>query len=540
MSVRGFGVGSALVLGLLVMTLGLTLAASSSTHLHMLSVAESQSVCEDAAQSVVAMACERVTREPEFAGSLEFQGARLSFDAVQAERWGIPVSINNYGKSGSLVTASGLQIPRDSFYLVANCRARGQSRTAQAIYNIPPFPYAIAADGAIDCLGGLLVGSVTSGRESELDQVLQPSHLASNSDAPQAIKLGPQSLVKGDVQACGQIELDAQAVVEGQLKPGHSRLSLPHYPLRDFDPEAKGFTSQTLPANFAGSMNLTGANRGSGNCRIQGDLKLDGGMLYVDGDLTIDGNLSGQGAVVVTGAMHVGHQTRFGAQDGMAILTGGLLEIQGQDRNASQIRGMIYSEGGLKARQVSLWGGLVAEKGEVKLDNCAVVESQALQDIKVNVSQATGESAATFYLSPDGSSVNTYEMSQTLPAPPYMTVQVSYRNGVYEAYMVGKNDTTPATLALFSAFRTNGTTLPELIYNFNLEVAHRIQNDQNNPYGLGITCNLTESGLAGYLNQSQTNTGPTGGPVRSNLYDFSPSQFLSLRERAALVLWKEN
>lgn len=536
MSVRGFGVGSALVLGLLVMTLGLSLAAASTTHLQVLSTGESQSVCEDAAQSVVAMACERVTREPGFKGSLEFQGARLSFDPVQAQRWGIPVSINNYGQSGSLTTPSKLLIARDSFYLVGRCEQRGQSRTVEAIYNVPPFPYAIAAEQSINGINGLLVGSVESGAESSLGALL-PSHLASNSSDPKAVQLGPQSLVKGDVQACGQIELDPHAVVEGQLKPGHSRLTLPKYPLRDFDPQAKGFTSQSLPANFAGSMNVNGATRGSGPCRIQGDLKLDGGILYVDGDLTIDGNLSGQGAVVTTGALHVGHQTRFGAQDGMAILTGGLLDIQGQNRESSQIRGMIYSEGGLRASQVSLWGGLVAGKGEVQLDNCAVVESQALQEVKVDIRQTTQTSTTTIYLAPGGSSSGQYEMTATRPpSPPFMAVQLHIENGQYHAYMVGKYDTTPETIGSFSAFRVSAPTLLGLIANFNHEVAVRVGGN-----GSGIYCNLTESGLAGFYGGTPNNQ-PTIGTVNthSHLYDFSPSQFLSLRDRASLVLWKEN
>ena len=542
MSFRGFGVGSALVLGLLVMTLGLSLAAASTTHLQVLSTGESQSVCEDAAQSVVAMACERVTREPGFKGSLEFQGAQLSFDPVQAQRWGIPVSINNYGQSGSVTTPSKLLVARDSFYLVGRCEQRGQSRTVEAIYNVPPFPYAIAAEQSINGINGLLVGSVESGSESNLGALL-PSHLASNSSDPKAVQLGPQSLVKGDVQACGQIELDPHAVVEGLLKPGHSRLTLPKYPLRDFDPQKKGFTSQSLPANFAGSMNLNGASRGSGPCRIQGDLKLDGGLLYVDGDLTIDGNLSGQGAVVTTGALRVGHQTRFGAQDGMAILTGGLLEIQGQNRESSQIRGMIYSEGGLRASQVSLWGGLVAADGEVQLDNCAVVESRALQDIKVDLSQTTqGTSASTMYLSPGGSSSGQWEMSRTRPAaPPFFTVQLSIENGAYQAFLVTMNDTTsPPTISNFSAFRAQGPTLLALIADFNHQVATKIAQVPG-PNALGIYCNLTESGLAGFYGGTPQNPPSSGTTTtHSHQYDFGPSQFLSLRDRASLVLWKEN
>ncbi|GMU55829.1 MAG: hypothetical protein AMXMBFR33_49750 [Candidatus Xenobia bacterium] len=370
---RGLGLGTALIVVALLATIGLLIASLSVTHLGLMARESNQAIAGDLARSVLALSVERIFRDKTVGtpGQLEtltlpaWEGAPadcegvLSFDPTEAANRGIPLSLNNLLGGGATLGAGGQVVPVRSVHLVAVGSCNGVRCQIEAILNVPPFPYAIAADGPVASSGQLEVGAAESSPPAgvTVDQ-LDPAVLFSNAQ----IALGPATTIQGDLKAAGSISLDPGTSVSGLVQPNQAPSDVPVVPLASFDPEANGQAFSAIPDVSPAVPQLAGRWKRTGELHYLGNLELVGAVLFVDGNLTVDGSLSGTGLIVTTGSLTIAGQAQMTSADQVALVSGGNLSLNGSGKASSKIRGVLYSEGNFSAQHLRLEGGLITHR----------------------------------------------------------------------------------------------------------------------------------------------------------------------------------
>jgi len=317
--------------------------------------------------------------------------ARLTFDADQALRWGIPVSRNNLAGLDSL-PGYARTLPAYSVQLLAQGQSGGRTRLLEVILNQPPFKWAIASTGQVHSTGGLQVlgvkdfGTLINGIENLPPEQILPGHLVSDSSDGQALHLDSSvsapTLVTGDAQSMGGVNLGASTTVRGQVKQHAESAKLPEVVVENYDPAGVAGVQTISQSTLSSTLNVSGISRRTGSLTVnQGGLALDEGYLYVDGDLEIYGGLSGKGAIFSTGDVKVHGLSQFATSNLQAIVAKGNLELDGSGPGASSFQGLLMSGGGqLKARQVTLVGSFVGtsrngQGSNIDLDQVKLVAS---------------------------------------------------------------------------------------------------------------------------------------------------------------------
>ncbi len=582
---RGIGLGTTLIVVALVATLGFIVASASVNHLQLMARSGNQAYASDLARSAVALALDRVFAQPEFGapptagrtvtvhlpGAPEGSLGVLTFDPAEATALEVPVSTNNLQGAGSVVSPSGQTVPTQACHLVAVGRCRGVTRQVEVILARPPFPYAIVSEGPIVSLGGLLVGSLDPAHPGPAPEHLQPADLQSNAAGAGAIQLGPDSLIKGDVRAHGEIELNETEVL-GQVLAHQDPRSVPRMQVADYDP---GSSAATLQPHY-GDADLTGRLRASQAVAVDGDLRLQGALLYVDGDLTVDGSLLGSGIVVTTGRLTVRGQAEMASSDKLAILARQGIQLEGKGKASSSLRGVVYTEGGLSARQLRLEGALVAHGGDqeardVQLNDVAVVRDPAAA--KVSVAPAAGPTplpsgaspgnlaglgGTDIYIDADGhvavGDIGQGDAWQRLPNPlteDYFRVQLqSTSNG--KSYIVmcrdrgGRASTSPLYFSLAEDVpqdhAVDGQGMSALLAELRLVAGTSDPSLRT----LGALQGLIAAGVQARQGPAQgspapAQPSPTAGPAEpgATVYTVDPSSVLPLADAARIMLWRE-
>lgn len=385
----------------LVATLGFLIAGASVTHLRLMSRAENTAYALDLARSAAHLGIERIFSDRTFGsrsdrdstlnvrlpGAPAGSEAWLTFDAARAAALGLPPSVNNLDGTESRTAADGQVVPTQSVYLVAEARCRGVSRQACVLLYKPSFPYAASSDGPIISSGGLQVASRDAATPlgTPVEQ-MKPADIQSNATGARAIVLGPNSVIHGDLRASGGIQLDAEGGtrVLGELWENQDPRALPGLRAEDYDPGANAVGLQS----FYSQPTFTGKLRRAGSLAVTGDLELQGALLYVDGDLTVTGGLKGSGVVVTTGELTVTGQTEMTSADKVAVLSRGRISLQGQGEQGSNLRGVVYTEGGLEARRLRLEGALVSRSREqdVQLEQVTLLRDADASVVQIRVS----------------------------------------------------------------------------------------------------------------------------------------------------------
>ncbi|MEW6277588.1 MAG: hypothetical protein AB1758_03115 [Candidatus Eremiobacterota bacterium] len=423
---RGVGLGTALVVGALVATLGLVVTGTAVSHLGLMSRASNRAFASDLACSTLALGVERIFGDQDFGARVgvdqtltvtlpeapEGSVGLLSFDSAPAGTLGIPVSTNNIRGGGSVTAPDGQVVPLQSVRLVAVGRSRGTECQVEAVLHLPPFPYAAATDGAMVSQGRLDVGAVDADTApgTPVDQ-LKPAKILSNAPGL-SISLGPDSTINGDLLAGGSIQLDGGTRLLGQQYPNQTPRKLPRFRLQDYDP---GAAAGSLPTTGGA---ITGAIRRTGDVTVTGSLNLQGALVYVEGSLEVTGSVSGSGILVTTGGLKVDGQTAMQASDKVALLSGGRIELLGQDRSTSRLRGVVYTEGGLTARQLRLEGALVANKGDqaegvpVSLDDAMLLRDPGATRVEVSLSSPPPQ--VTVFFTPTAGWLTTPNLGMSL------------------------------------------------------------------------------------------------------------------------------
>ncbi len=370
---RGLGLGTALIVVALLSAIGLLMASLSVTHLGLMSRESNQAIAGDLARSALALAVGRIFHDKQLGtpghpltvqltswpGAPSDARGLLTFEPTQATSMSIPFSTNNLLGDGSVMGAEGIVVPLQGVHLVAVGRCNGITRRIDAILHVPPFPFAVAADGPLTSSGQLQVGaSEFSPPPGTTVDHMNPAVVASNA----GITLGPNTTVKGDLKATGSISLDPGTNVIGQVQPGYTHTEIPDLNLASYDPEASGKTFSAIGDEDQAAGSLGGRWKRTGNLHYAGDLELVGAVLYVSGNLTVDGSLKGTGLVITAGNMSIGGQAQMTSADQVALMAGGDLTILGSGPASSSIRGVVYSEGNFSARRLKLEGALITRQ----------------------------------------------------------------------------------------------------------------------------------------------------------------------------------
>jgi|GEM_PF-1111902 len=348
------------------------------------------------AESVIAKALEKVMKEPSYGKSSsttysypvtvksETNGnaaaGLLAFDPSVASsiqnpitngRENIPWSYNNLEVDASK-NGCGRTVPKFAIHLVGTGISNGVVRHVEAVLHIPPFPYAIAASGKFESQNGLLVAAVKeakyamNGASAIAPENLVPSHLASNSRDKKAIKLGKGTKITGDVRSSGGVELDPDggAEVQGKTICNADPIKMPKIDVTSYDPEVQKIEGiQQLPGSMDGQK-MEGVSKRKGDLTVNGDLTLDNGVMYVEGDLNIHGGVKGKGGLFVTGKTTIDRGASLDSTNTAVLISKGDVNLTGKGKDSSAFQGILYTEGNLKAEQITLLGAFLSNASD--------------------------------------------------------------------------------------------------------------------------------------------------------------------------------
>lgn len=538
---RGVGLGTTLIVVALVATLGFIVVGTSISHLQVMSHTSNAAVANDLARSVLHLALARVYQDPQFGtragedrslsitlpNAPEGSQGLLTFDPANSD---VPLSTNNLEGPGSVIDPAGKMVPSQSVLFVAEGRCRGVTRRVEAVLHLPPFPYAAASDGPIVSTGGLQVGSVDADTPAGAPVAdLKPATILSNALDAEAIVLGPNSTIKGDLRAGGGIQLDpgGGTTVLGQLYPHSDPRAVPRLVATDYDP---GTGAASLDPTYTDA-SFTGKLRRDGDLEVAHDLELQGALLYVDGDLTVHGSLTGSGILVTTGKLRVEGQTQMDSSDKVALLAQKGVQLLGKGRASSSLRGLIYTEGGFEAQQIRLEGALISSQGgptsdAVRLEDVSLLKddsaSKVTVDIAPTMSAGSGNMAA-LHLHTFGAIISHEEVPDPPPA-----------NFLY-AQIIAQPD---GTVYYYACEHLGGQKTKETQGYGDPAVV----NQPGQPFYQTLNGKLQDRDYQQMLRQVfQSGSGGIrgGGATPGETITVDPSRLLPLSDAARIVLWRQ-
>lgn len=391
----GGGLASTLMASAVIMTLAFAMASGSIANLTLNSRVENGATAGDLAESAAASCLSQVLRDSQWRGDVEVTlpsapggWGRVTFRNEQAGPWGVPVSVNNLDNSAALD-----QLGPNSLRIRAVGQYRGVTRSLTQVIAIPPFRYALASTGQINSRGGLTVASLedpsllAGGFDRLLDEQLKAGNMAGNRTGKDSVILqgspGRPVLVKGRVESTGQVSV-SQATVLGGVHENGNPAPVPQIQVNDYDPIDRTDLT-TLSDSQSSRLQLDKPTRRQGDLKVTSGLELKGGYLYVDGNLDIYGGLTGKGAIFATGDVKIHGLATFGTNNQEAIMAKGNVGIEGTGRDQSIFQGLIYTEGNLNAKDVTLVGSMVgngSQGSEIQLDTCNLLYNrQMMQNV---------------------------------------------------------------------------------------------------------------------------------------------------------------
>lgn len=330
---------------------------------------DQQQAARNAAESVIQLALGQLYEQPDWGKdqraelswrSAEGSSARLTFVPTDRDYCSNRLGLETPGRG------SHGPVPPDAVQLIGVGRVGELQVRVLATYHIPAFPYAVISTAQFQSGGNLLVGSLEPGQDPadllkpEADELLKPAGLASQDTSREAVKLVSTDLVLGDLISPGGI-VAPSGTYRGKLRAGEQVQAIPSIDLDRFRPP-DGVTEELDMTGISGrpdELTLSSFHHVGGPMVIPNGLKLDSGALYVDGDLTIEGGVTGKGLIVCRGRVNIHGGAELTSQNQLALLSKGSVTLEGGSQDNS-FRGMVYTEGDLKADRVQIAGILVA------------------------------------------------------------------------------------------------------------------------------------------------------------------------------------
>jgi cytoskeletal protein CcmA (bactofilin family) len=559
---RGFGLGNTLVVIGVASTLAFTVAAGSMVHLNFSTRVSNGEQAQNLAESALAEAAARVLSDPLF-GTKRVKDAavivegqrgvgRVTFNQTEARDWGMAYSTNNLEGSNPIVGFDlDRPVPKAAMQLVGQATVGGVTRTVETVIYIPPFPYAIASAGPFRSTGKLEVGAVGSIASvdslSELDASnLLAAHLASNGTGKQALVLGPDSHITGDVRAAGEVALDPGAQVAGEVRANTDPVQIPKENVRTYDPELLGKPNiQKILGDSLVQPALNGFAKRVGNLFVSNGLKLDNGVLFVDGDVTINGGIQGSGALFVTRNLSVNGSSAMSTDNTVAVMAGGNVSLIGNGTGNSAFQGLLYTEGSFKAKQISLMGVFIQNNPNetVEISDSRMIYVPEYSTVEVDVGKPTFSLAdSNILLDAHGKPYKHGEWGKQGPV-------------AFDAHPVASGgwdltDPNEEGVKHFDSIAEMAVYIEDYWDDGKHKKHHRESlygldaNGQKVSYRLKGNPKVEK--LAAYLTTAlvgakplETVAGTVGGVLNPQQHiEVDPSRFLALKERARVLYWK--
>ena len=536
---RGATIGTVLLVTVVVVMLALALTGSSVTPLQLSQKATNGTIAQSMAESAIAAGLEEVLENEEFgllgseqelvelSGTDSKSSGKLSFNPEIAAEWGLPHSTNNLQSEGARSGADGRVVPGRSIHLVGQGESNGVTRTVEAIFYIPKFPYVVASSGRFETQGETLIASVD--RVDDLKNLsiddLLPGDALSNSTDPSALQLGKKTTITGDAKAAGGVELEPGAQILGQVLANSSKENIPTYKVTDFDPEANGKLGIShLSSGTVNKANYEGWVKRDGDLFVGQGLHLDNGVLYVNGDLTVSGGVTGVGALLVTGNTTITGRSALSTDNLAAIVSEGSVLLQGPTQQSSTFRGLVYSNKGLVAENMTLVGTLLVggDQSDLVLKDTQVVFSP--DSVKVDLQHS--ERTALSFVSPKGANpgafTGTKGSDKTSDSKTRIYVSTE-SDGTFLIYPEGTDEK--------NALKANSVADAITIIKGLLALV-------DDPKQLQAFEATTANKLPQLLNDLQNGT-VAHEEEAVDLVSFDPAQFLSLADRIRLLLIRD-
>lgn len=389
-----------ILLGVLVLTLVVFTALSASlSHLHMASASTRQEHARNLAEAALAETLTKLLQS-------DFEFGRNGTDGVEVTVAGLPdgkgvvsfdpgqlpdhQSTNNSDSDSDAQGAGDHVVPARTVHLVARGQVGSAISWMECVYFKPPFPDGLAASGPVEANALYLAGvrqarSYPGGDPAGIpDEELIPANLFSNADqgltdGQAAAEVGPGSLIKGTAGAVGTVAVDPESVVEGEVLPNSNRRAIPQIDIRE---RINALRPNAVALTYSGgnlTLNPNWFSRNSGSLSVTGDLILNGSALLVEGNLEVSGAITGTGIILVDGEVILrGGRSNVVSTDQVAIASTGDFELAGNSPDTSYFQGLVYCEGNLKARNITVVGATVVNGqdgaiGSAELDNVRFV-----------------------------------------------------------------------------------------------------------------------------------------------------------------------
>lgn len=281
-------------------------------------------------------------------------------------------SYNNH-QGDAVVVCGEHRCPKNGLFISSVGHCNGVTRSVSAVIVAAPFDYALAATGPVRSRRGMVLGSVPKGydlsKPLETDKLEAASLLTISKDDAEgaAINLdGPCTLV-GDLKAVGTIKLPPNTKPsKGKEMPNSDPEDIPDIPLANYDfaPDLKPLviadSQQKTTQSYSGLVSWK--PKGTEALEFQNGLELNGATLRFKGDVTIKGGIKGQGAIICDGKLTITGTNELRADNQVALLAGGDINIIGQGQSQSNIQGLVYSRGehGVNIDNATVLGAVIA------------------------------------------------------------------------------------------------------------------------------------------------------------------------------------
>lgn len=571
---RGITLGTTLLVISLLVTLAFTMAGVLCTHLNVSNQRENRLLAQDLARSALARGIYEVETNPRYGEYDPYTSVRgpvitvahdggegfLTFDRDKAQEQGLVASSNNLRFPGAAAAADGRSVPGFTARLVGEGRVGGCTQRVEAMLKIPALP-ALASDGKVNLSGQVLVAAVER-YEDVAPLVLDhnaprlPADLAANAKGSDCVVLGPGSLITGDVDAVGKISLsDDTCRVLGEVHTNCEPVPLPKLELSKFDPVVDGRPYTRFDWAPDPNPTFSGRLRRTGQLTVTGDMLLDSGFLYVEGDVTVEGSIKGRGAIVATGKLTVGNGAVLDANHALALMAGGDLTIQGLDRKASFIQGLVYTEGILRLDHVTVVGSTICRNpyATLQVNDANLIYLPAAEDLRIIKPMTFNIRLAPGFLGQDEPGPDLFT-AKVLPMPPGTYVKKTHYGTEYTKEARFKVQyTDPATneskevviagaddyLQVLKAFRNSEqyveaaeSAIPGYQITFSDGDPQLMHGDSWSQ--VGKVQYMAEGGAGVLLNQVAGNW-----DNNAKIFELQPSKFVRWEDRLRVALWRK-
>jgi hypothetical protein len=280
-------------------------------------------------------------------------------------------SFNNH--QGDAVAVCGEhRCPKNGLFITSTGVCNGVTRTVNSVLAAAPYDYAVGATGPIRSRGGMVLGSVPKGfditKGVDVDKLEEAALLTVAADGDgAAVDLNGDCTLVGDLKSVGSIKLGSGVKhTKGQALANSQAEDVPDIPLSSYDfapdltPLVIDKNIQDQPKSYSGLVSWK--PNGTEKLEFRNGLELNGATLRLKGDVVIHGGIKGQGALIVDGKLTITGTNDLKADNQVALLAGGDIDVIGVSKESSQFQGLLYSKGpkGVHIENATVLGTVLA------------------------------------------------------------------------------------------------------------------------------------------------------------------------------------